>query len=166
LIVFATDSPDLATIQDMLTSMSDTPKDSDAILMLPGPFEQSVDNHLEGIGQADLIIASRLHGVILSHLLAIPVLAISFDPKVDAHMKSVKQSGYCLNINALKLDPFIERFEALKAARQREAARLRSAALLFRQALDLQYDRIMGLPTPGDTAGDHKHRMHALPQVL
>ncbi len=144
LIVFATDSPDLETIKDVLTGISGIPRDPDAILTLPGPFEQSVDNHLEGIGQADLIIASRLHGVILSHLIAIPVLAISFDRKVDAHMKSVKQSGYCLDINALKLDAFIERFEALQAARQREAARLRSAALLFRQALDLQYDKIMG----------------------
>lgn len=162
LLFFATDSPDLETIKDVLTSIADTPKDSDAILTLPGPVEQSINNHLEGIGQADLIIASRLHGVILSHLVAIPVLAISYDPKVDAQMSIAKQKDYCLNIDALELDTFIERFEALKTARLREAARLRSAALLFRQQLDSQYDRILGVKLQPDNGRLSKSEQPAL----
>jgi polysaccharide pyruvyl transferase WcaK-like protein len=90
-------------------------------------------------------VASRLHGVILSHLVAIPVLALSYDPKVDAQMTIAKQKDYCLDINALELNKFIERFKALKGARIREAAHLRSDALLFREQLNSQYDRIFGV---------------------
>jgi polysaccharide pyruvyl transferase WcaK-like protein len=145
LLFFATDSPDLETIRDVLTCIGDAPRNSDAILTLPGPVQQSINHHLEGIGRTDLIVASRLHGVILSHLVAKPVLAISYDPKVDSQMRIARQNDYCLDINALELDKFVERFEALKAARLREAAYLRSLALLFRQQLDSQYDRIFGI---------------------
>ena len=145
LFFFATDSPDLETIKDLLAQIDDIPSGSDAILTLPGPIEQSIDGHLEGIGQADLIVASRLHGVILSHLVAVPALAISYDPKVDAQMRIAKAEAYCLDINDLTLNRFIERFEALNAARVRESAHLRSLALLFRQQLDPQYDQILGL---------------------
>lgn len=145
LFFFATDSPDLETIKDLLAQIDDIPRDSDAILTLPGPIEQSIDGHLEGIGQADLIVASRLHGVILSHLVAIPALAISYDPKVEAQMRIAKAEAYCLDIDDLALDRFIERFEALNAARVRESARLRSLARLFRQQLDRQYDQILSL---------------------
>jgi polysaccharide pyruvyl transferase WcaK-like protein len=143
LFFFATDSPDLETIKDLLAQIDDLPRGSDAILTLPGPVEQSIDGHLEGIGQADLIVASRLHGVILSHLVAVPALAISYDPKVDAQMRIAKAEAYCLDIDDLALNQFIERFEALNAARVRESAHLRSLARLFRQQLDPQYDQIL-----------------------
>jgi polysaccharide pyruvyl transferase WcaK-like protein len=144
LLFFATDSPDLETIKEILTAIEDIPKDPDAIQTLPGPVEQSIDGHLQGTARTDLIVASRLHGVILSHLIARPVLAVSFDPKVNAHMASVNQTDYCLDINTLKLETFIERFEALKTVRYREAAHIRETALAFREQLDSQYDRIFG----------------------
>jgi polysaccharide pyruvyl transferase WcaK-like protein len=143
LLFFATDSPDLETIKDVFNGIPGVVKDRGAMRILPGPIEQSIDDHLEEIGRADLTIASRLHGVILSHLVATPVLAISYDPKVDAQMCIAKQTDYCLGIDTLDLSGFIKRFDALKAARIQEAAHLRSDALRFRQQLDLQYDRIL-----------------------
>ncbi len=143
-LFFTTDSPDIATVDDIQAVISGSVFDADAIQTLPGSTEQSPDSLLKGISDADLIIASRLHGVILSHLNTTPVLAFSFEPKVDAHMKAAGQQDYCLNIDHLELDTLIERFTALKAARQQERARLRSAALHFRHLLDLQYDRILG----------------------
>jgi polysaccharide pyruvyl transferase WcaK-like protein len=143
LVFFATDSPDVATIEDLLASVSPKPKHSDSISILPSPVEQGLDQHLERIAKADLVIASRLHGIILSHLVAVPTLAISYDPKVDVQMRISKQTDYCLNIDTLKFDTFVERFETMKAARSRESAHLRSTALLFRQRLDSQYDQIL-----------------------
>jgi polysaccharide pyruvyl transferase WcaK-like protein len=150
LLLFATDSPDLETIKDVLAGIGENPKEASAIRTLTSPIEQSIDNHLAEIGRADLVIASRLHGVILSHLVATPVLALSYDPKVDAQMSIAEQKDYCLDIDTLELNSFIERFEALRAARLREAARLRSAALIFRQQLDAQYDKILRVGLPFD----------------
>jgi polysaccharide pyruvyl transferase WcaK-like protein len=145
LLFFATDSPDLETISDVIDGIGGPQREAGAVRILPGPVGQSIDNHLKEIGQADLTIASRLHGIILSHLVATPVLAISYDRKVNAQMQIAKQTDYCLEIDTFELNDFIKRFEALKAARLREAAHLRSDALLFRKLLDRQYDRILGI---------------------
>ena len=48
--------------------------------------------------EADYLIASRLHGTILSFVSKTPVVAISFDPKVDWVMEDLKQSEYLLHI--------------------------------------------------------------------
>jgi polysaccharide pyruvyl transferase WcaK-like protein len=143
-LFFTTDSPDATTVNDLQALISSSQADANAIQTLPGSTEQSPDSLMEGISHADLIIASRLHGIILSHLNITPVLALSFDPKVDSHMSAIGQKDYCLSIDHIQLDLLTERFTALRVARQQEQARLRSAALRFRGLLDLQYDRILG----------------------
>ncbi len=144
ILFFTTDGPDTASLADIQNIISARPLDSAAIRALPISAEQSVDSFLEGISLADLTIASRLHGTILSHLNATPVLALSFDPKVDAHMRAMDQKDYCLSIDHWEIETLIARFNALKNFRRREQDRLRSAALRFRAELELQYDRIVG----------------------
>lgn len=161
-LFFTTDGPDNATVADVRTLISGSTIDVNAIQTLPGSTEQSTDGLLNGISGADLVIASRLHGVILSHLNSTPVLALSFDPKVDSHMKAVGQEQYCLNIDHLRLDSVIERFIALRAERQRVRAHLSSVALNFRGLLDTQYDWILGVPQSGSTA-DHPTHIDASP---
>jgi polysaccharide pyruvyl transferase WcaK-like protein len=128
--------------------------DADTIQTLPGSKEQSPDSLLRGISGADLAIASRLHGVVLSHLNTTPVLALSFDPKVDAHMKVMGQQDYCLNIDHLQFDTLVERFNALKVLRERESAHIRCTALAFRQKLDIQYDHLFGRPRSNPVTDD------------
>jgi polysaccharide pyruvyl transferase WcaK-like protein len=131
----------------------------DVIQILPGAAEQSPDTLLEGISDADLTIASRLHGVILSHLNTTPVLALSFDSKVDAHMNAMDQQDYCLSIDHLELEMLIARFNALNRARKRERDRLRSAALRFRRELELQYDRILTTRHSMPMTGEYQDRI-------
>jgi len=142
LLFFTTDAPDIAALKDVQVMISGSATDADSVETLAGSMEQSPESLMKGISRADVVIASRLHGVILSHLCAIPVLAISFDPKVDAHMNAIGQQNYCLNIERLKLDALVERFNELRARREREAAHIRCAALAFRQQLETQYDEI------------------------
>jgi polysaccharide pyruvyl transferase WcaK-like protein len=148
-LFFTTDSPDLATVNDIQALLSSNSNDATPILNLPCSAEQTTDSFLNAISHADLTIASRLHGVILSHLNTTPVLAVSFDPKVDAQMNAIGQKDYCLAIDHFTLDRLIERFTALKVARQREQAHLHSAGLRFRELLDQQYDRILGTAHSG-----------------
>ena len=162
-LFFTTDSPDAATVEDLQSMIFGSLIDRDVIRTLASSTEQSPDSLLKGISDADLIIASRLHGVILSHLNATPVLALSFDPKVDAHMNRVGQKDYCLSIDHLRLEMFIERFTALESARKREQDRLRSAALRFRHVLDVQYDRILFAPHSSPARGDDHNQVHACP---
>jgi polysaccharide pyruvyl transferase WcaK-like protein len=144
IVFFTTDPGDRTAVDDIQAIISGCPRDTDAIQTLPSSTEQSVDGFLKNISGVDLTIASRLHGVILSHLNATPVLALSFDPKVDAHMNAIDQKDYCLNIDHWEVETLIARFVALKSARKREQDRIRCAALRFRCELDLQYERILG----------------------
>ncbi len=143
---FATDTPDSRTIDDILVMLTDSGVSCSEVETLPGPSEQSAGDLLRGICRADLIIASRLHGVILSHLNGTPVLAISFDPKVDSHMKRIGQTDYCHDIDNFTYANLAYTFQILKGRRQQEWTHIRSENLRFRQLLDLQYDGIFGPP--------------------
>jgi polysaccharide pyruvyl transferase WcaK-like protein len=154
-LLFTTDSPDTATVKDIRAIISKSAIDENAIQELPSSADLSPDGLLKGIAAADLIIASRLHGVILSHLDNIPVLALSFDPKVDAHINAMGQEDYCFNIDNLNLDTLIPRFTALKAARAGEQARIHSAVQRFRHLLDQQYDQFLGTPLSSARSDGH-----------
>jgi polysaccharide pyruvyl transferase WcaK-like protein len=143
-LFFTTDSPDSATMEDIKALIPTGALTGDAIQFLPGSDEQSVDSLLKGISRVDLTIASRLHGVILSHLNSTPVLALSFDGKVDSHMRSIGQAHYCLNIDDFRLDTLSERFNALKLSREQESAQISRTTSTFRHQLDGQYNHILG----------------------
>ncbi len=56
---------------------------------LSTPSIETVGEILEEVKKVDFVIASLLHGVILSHILGKPVLAISYDRKVNTHMEDI-----------------------------------------------------------------------------
>jgi polysaccharide pyruvyl transferase WcaK-like protein len=161
LLFFTTDSPDSSAVQDVQAAV-DPSSNAGLIRTFLISGEHGMDQLLEAIAATDLIIASRLHGVILSHLNAIPVLALSFDPKVDSHMSAVGQKEYSLNIDHLPLETLIERFSALNAVRPREQANLRCAARTFRDRLDQQYDFILGAPRCRSILNPSCDQAHAL----
>jgi polysaccharide pyruvyl transferase WcaK-like protein len=158
-VLFATDSPDVDTIKDLLALISDGSVDASSVQVLPGPPEQTTEGLLQGICQADLVIASRLHGVILSQLISVPVLAISYDRKVDVHMSDVGQHDYCVDIDQMDASLLIERFGALQAVRERESAHLTRAVQLYREQVDAQYDRLLGTVQSGCGLEENQDRM-------
>ena len=144
LILFATDGPDSNTINDLMGILAAESVDTRRVEILPGPPQQTTESLLQNICDADVVIASRLHGVILSHLIAIPVVAISYDRKVDVHMNEIGQSEYCLNIDEFTAETLAERLAALRDARELESARLRRAVQLYREQANAQYDLLFG----------------------
>ena len=144
LILFATDGPDSDTINDLMGILTAEDVDAERVEILSGPPVQTTENLLHNICDADVVIASRLHGVILSHMIAVPVVAISYDRKVDVHMKEIGQSEYCLNIDEFTAETLAERLAVLRDARELESARLRRAVQLYREQADAQYDLLFG----------------------
>jgi polysaccharide pyruvyl transferase WcaK-like protein len=159
-VLFATDSPDSETISDLQILISDGSVDTSSVEVLPGPPEQTTEGLLQQISHADLVIASRLHGVILSHLIAIPVLAISYDRKVDVHMSEIGQSEYCVNIDQVDASTLIERFSALQDARERESAHLKRAVQLNREQVDAQYNRLLGAIQFGGSVEENRDQLN------
>jgi polysaccharide pyruvyl transferase WcaK-like protein len=149
IVFFTTDSVDERAIEDVLALACDGPPDPSVVRMLPGCTALSIDEFLTSVAAFDVVVASRLHAVILPHLMGIPVLALSFDPKVEAHMKAIGQEPYCVGIDCPDFETIKSRFEVLRSALQDEHTRLCVTGERFRGELDLQYERICGVAGGG-----------------
>jgi polysaccharide pyruvyl transferase WcaK-like protein len=146
LFFFSTDSPDASVIKDIQDELNRTGARDISIPSVIAPPQQTVAGLLRGIAPAQLVIASRLHGVILAHFQRIPVLALSFDPKVESHMRAIGHEDYCLKLDDFQFGTFVERFEVLKRNLHREQTHLASVVAAYSQSLDLQYNAMLGLP--------------------
>jgi polysaccharide pyruvyl transferase WcaK-like protein len=144
LLLFATDGPDADTVNDLLGILSVESVDTSGIQVLPGPPEQTTEKLLQRLCHADFVIASRLHGIILSHLIAVPVVALSYDRKVDIYMKEIGQPAYCMSIDLFTSTTLTERFTALQAAGELESTHLERAVRLNREKVEAQYDFLFG----------------------
>lgn len=59
------------------------------------------------------VITSKFHGVIFSHLLAKPVIALSYLPKIEDLMRAVGHVQYCMDIACFQTDQLMEKFALL-----------------------------------------------------
>jgi len=144
ILLFATDSPDIEPIRDLLGLLAEASISIESIEVLDGPPKQTTERLLLAICRAEIVIASRLHGVILSHLMTIPVLAISYDRKVDVHMQEIGQNDYCMDIQSFTADTLVELFHRLATRRDTESAHLKRMVDLNRKQVNAQYDLIFG----------------------
>jgi polysaccharide pyruvyl transferase WcaK-like protein len=140
-LFFATASADRAVVDEVMAALTAHPcAETDRMGRLA---ESTAAGLLARLPPVDYVVASRLHGVLLSHLAGKPVLAISYDRKVDTYMTDMGQARYCLNIHGLDLDTLKESFSSLQA----EARSLREAITVktdrYRSRLDAQYDHVL-----------------------
>lgn len=106
------------------------------------PQTQTLDAFFKELNQVDFVIASRLHGILLSHLICKPVLALSYDHKVDSHMSQSHLTEHCLDIHDVTVDRLISAFESLESHRLDIVSTLRNATARYRTAVTAQYDHI------------------------
>lgn len=64
------------------------------------------------IGFSSLAVGMRLHTLIYATTLGVPVIALSYDPKVTAFMQSIHQP-LCLNVETLSEDMLLKASERL-----------------------------------------------------
>jgi polysaccharide pyruvyl transferase WcaK-like protein len=64
------------------------------------PPIETVEDLLTEMAGFDFVITSKFHGVVFSHLLAKPMVAISYHVKIDHLMQAVGDGQYCLNIES------------------------------------------------------------------
>jgi polysaccharide pyruvyl transferase WcaK-like protein len=100
---------------------------------------------LAQIAAADIVAATRFHGIILSYLMHKPVLGIAYHRKSKELMASMGQADYVVDIDEFDVEALIERFNALRSARSAISAHLARVLAGCRRELDEQYDRALAL---------------------
>jgi hypothetical protein len=90
----------------------------------------------------DFIITPKFHGVIFSHLLTKPVIALSYHPKIDDLMRAVGHSRYCLDIEHFAVDSLIETFGSLVYNSHDLRAQFRKAAVTCNTVPGIYHDPV------------------------
>jgi len=142
-VLFSTDLQDSKVVNDVVDSLA-----KDVSLNIDGriwqPRTDTLDELFAQLLKADYVVASRLHGVLLSHLLYIPVLAVSYDRKVDTHMRDMGLSEYCLDIHNLETMSLLKAFELLTMNAGLIRSELKNRHIEYAHALERQYDFVLG----------------------
>ena len=93
----------------------------------------------------NFLIASRLHSTILGFLTHTPVVAISFDPKVDWVMEDLGQTDYLLQIRTFTAEDVIEVLERIQLRRHLVVEQIASYQHRISSICKRQYDALSNL---------------------
>ena len=90
----------------------------------------------------DFVVTSRFHGVIFSHVLSKPVIALSYLPKIEDLMRTVGHDRYCLEIEHFDADSLIERFKSLVEERDALTLLFREKSEAYSRVLQRDFDEL------------------------
>jgi polysaccharide pyruvyl transferase WcaK-like protein len=136
---------DRAAVDDLLSAVRQSPHGASLVDGLRVACVSGLNALLDELSRVECVIASRLHGVILSHLLAKPVLAISFAPKVDTHMREIGQEAYLTSIETARAPQLRELFRELESRREGVHSALEARVQSMRHELAEQCDALVPL---------------------
>jgi polysaccharide pyruvyl transferase WcaK-like protein len=139
--LFATDSSDWATVADVQAELPATNgADSGRIERAP---TDSVAALLAFLATADLVVACRLHAVLLSHVVGIPVVAVSYERKVATLMRETGQAPYGVAIENFRIEDAVHTVRLALGERALLARDIGARVGAFRQRVENQYDEVL-----------------------
>ena len=107
-----------------------------------GPPAKHVNDLIAEMSTFDFVITSKFHGVVFSHLLEKPVIALSYHNKIDDLMRAVGHSQYCLDIGSFDGERLMNAFISLEEDARDLRSRFREASAARAETLRLQFDDV------------------------
>ena len=146
--LFSSCSPDDQLFDD-LRARIDASLEAAARTRLSFGNVASVQDLLVLLQSLDFVVASRLHGLVLSFLAGKPCVALSYDRKVDALMTDVGLKDYCMDIRSFTGENALATFLNLQADRSQVASKLSATCCDYDQLLQSQYRLVAELRGSG-----------------
>lgn len=143
IVLFATDGPDRKVVNEIADHLRDH-LDHEMASRVRQPRTETLEELFEQLDQLNYVVASRLHGILLSNLFRLPVLAISYDRKVDTYMEDVGLPGYCLDLRNVDVASLLNHFESLVQNARAIKSRLEQNNQRYASDLQRQYDVVFG----------------------
>lgn len=143
-VLFKSTSIDRRSIRDLKTLIMKNWTE-EAQKNVSVPIVETVEDLFANVEKLDFIVASRLHSVIVSHVVGKPVLAICLDRKVDTHMRDMDQAEYILDMRNFNLSDLINRFEDLVSNEEFIHAGISDKILSAKKSLEEQYKCLSSL---------------------
>jgi polysaccharide pyruvyl transferase WcaK-like protein len=142
LVFFASGGADNRVADEVTARLSDRLEPGQEGLIRRAPVT-SVDGFLQQSAAVDVVVASRLHSLLLSHLTGTPTIAFSYERKVDVLMREMEQESYALNIDTFSACDFRRAFTALEANWHAIYDRLLNKQREYRRLLQTQFDQVL-----------------------
>lgn len=142
IILFSTDAVDFEALDDLETVLARSLSASLAA-RVSRMATSTMGALFRCLSRLEFVIASRLHGVILSHRAGLPVLAISYDRKVTTHMFETQLSEYCVDFHSIDFNILQLAFGSLVQNADSIRSELEEINTRYSGALTLQYDRVL-----------------------
>lgn len=141
---FATQPKDEGVINDILIKLQ---KDKVNFGNLNSIIRRcgEVDDLLDIMASADIIVATRFHGVLLSLFLSIPVVAVCYGRKTHELMVDMGQADYSMDLDGLDVAEMLEKFNLLTSNRVAEIENITKRESFYKKSLQEQYNNILTL---------------------
>jgi polysaccharide pyruvyl transferase WcaK-like protein len=143
-VLFATAGADHRVMADLVARL-----ESSGALPSNGRLQVSsartVPDLLDVLQTLDVVVASRLHGVVLAYACHVPVAAVSYDPKVDFVVHRFRQDEASVPIDAFDGNRLLAIVDSLYEDRQAVARSLEHGVAAWQVLLTEQYDAVFGV---------------------
>ncbi len=139
LTFFATDDPDHRLAQRLYERLKSIRPAGDRLELLPALDVARLLSKLRGF---EAVVASRLHGCLLSHLCATPVLAVAYHRKVRAHMEAMGMDRFCFDFNHFNAIDGRRALTQILQDRQAARSSLKAACDSNRKAVESEFATI------------------------
>ncbi len=87
------------------------------------------------IGNTDILVGVRLHSLIHAAIMGMPMIGISYDPKINSFMYSVGRKAMC-SVYDFTADDFIEEFDRVMRDSAEICAKVSERVSMLRESLD------------------------------
>ena len=146
--LFSSSSPDDQLFDDLRARIDPNLETEARARLLIGNVT-SVQDLLVLLHSLDFVVASRLHGLILSFLVGKPSIALSYDRKVETLMTDVGLKAYCLDIRSFTGENLLAAFLNLQTNGAVVKSKLGATCCHYDQLLQSQYGLVTELHVSG-----------------
>lgn len=90
----------------------------------------------------EFVVTSKFHGVVFSHLLGKPVIALSYLPKIDELTRKVGHDRYCLDVEHTNAVWLVERFQRMVRESNQLRSLFRTTSTAYSTTVRAEFDRL------------------------
>lgn len=137
--LFATDWCDWAVVEDVRAAL--LPAEREAVEVAD---TRTVPDLLRHVDNLDLVVASRLHGLLLAQCAGRPTIALSYDRKVDTLMSDMGFSHFCLSLDAGSLDQLRAAYRAITPDLTLVQLQVQRRVQEYADRVAVQFEEILG----------------------
>ena len=109
---------------------------------------RGVGDYMDAVAGAEVVVASRLHALILAMAAGTPVVGISYARKVSRQMADAGLAAYALDLQEATAPAVLQRLDAALARGAGLRDEVSATAGSFRAAVDRRFDRLAALLPP------------------